>query len=324
MMKRRSPLIKQWLLAGAAALAMAAPGVSAAELKPELGVDDRMVTLGDLFYDVGDKADIIVFEAPEPGRTKVISAFELQRLAKKHELDWEKPDYLKRVRLVRSAATITGEEIADLMRERAIADGADPDSQIRFFGRNNGFLVPFDATAADIEFERFSLSERKDRFSAVLLVPSGGDAPARISLNGTIEEVRQIPVFTRSIMPGEIIKASDIEWISFPANRLTGRAVYSQQQLVGMTVKRPTQTDKPINSNDLMAPVAVQKGAAVTMTVRSGLMLLTASGRALEDGGIGDTIRVLNAKSRTTIDAKVVSSSQVEVISAPSLALGPR
>lgn len=300
-----------------------APG-HAADLKESIAVDGRTVTIGDLFTDAGDKASIVVMEAPAPGKSKTVSGADLQRIADKHQLDWDRPDYLKRVSLSRHATTIAAQEVVDMLLEMAIENGADELSQIRLFGRNSGLLVPVDTTLQDIEFDSFSLSENKDRFSAILSVPSGQDMPKKLSINGVIEEVRVIPVFSRSVMPGEIIKQADIAWINYPAKRLSSRSLLSSQQLVGMTVRRPARTDKPINRNDVMAPIAVAKGEAVTMMVRAGALVLTAAGKALENGGIGDTIRVLNSTSRQTIDAKIIRAGHVEVAGGPTLALGSR
>lgn len=298
--------------------------IAAAELKTQLGVDGRTITLGDLFVGVGDKAKIVVLDSPAPGKSKNISGNDLQRLAKKHGIDWQKPDYLRKVSIRRHAHTVASTEIQLLIHEVAIDAGADPDSQIRFFGRNKGIIVPMDATVDDIKFQSFSLSDKGDRFSTTLLVPSGGDVPTKLNLNGVLEEVRVIPVFNTSIMPGEIIRAEDLSWIKYPAKRLTGRVIMNSQQLVGMTVRRPARTDKPINNNEVSAPIAVAKGDAVTMTVRTRAMILSAGGKALENGGIGDTIRVINSKTRLTVDARIVRAGQVEIVSGPTLALGSR
>ena len=296
----------------------------AADLRSDLTVTERMITIGDLFSDAGDKADIIVLQSPAPGKAKTISARDLERIAKKHDLNWERPDYLKRVSLTRLSSNITNEDLMAFVQERAISAGANPDSQVRLFGRNNGLLVPVDATVHDLAFEQFSLNDKQDRFTGVLLVPSGGESPKKISMSGMLEEVRDIPVLNRSILPGETITAADISWIQYPSNRLGNRAILSQQQLVGMTVRRAVRPEKPINSNEVMEPIIVAKGSSVTMVVRSGPILLTAAGRALENGSLGETIRILNAKSRLTVDAKVVSAGQVEISSGPSLALGSR
>lgn len=298
--------------------------VSSADLKKDLSVDDRVITLGDLFEDIGDKEHIVVLSSPKPGKSKNISGHDLERLAIKHELEWQKPEYLKKVAITRRAHTISSSEILELAYDAAVEAGADPDSQIRLFGRNKGVLVPTTASVDDIRFENFSLSSKGDRFSTVLLVPSGGDIPVKLSLNGVLEEVRDIPVFNSSLMPGEIIRSSDLRWIKYPTKRLNGRVILNSKQLVGMTVRRPARMDKPINTNDIAAPVAVAKGDSVTITVRSRAMTLSAGGQALENGGIGDTIRVINSKSRLTVDAKIVRNGQVEVISGPTLALGSR
>ncbi len=315
----------KWLKAiGIATALLGSLTTQAAELKPELMVVERVVRLSDLFYDAGENASQIVFEAPAPGKSKSISAKDLERIAIRFGIDWERPTYLKRVNLMRLSSTIAASELSELVHQRAIDEGANPDTQVRFFGRNNGVIVPVDTDISELDFEQFSLNEKKNRFNSIVLVPSGGDLPTRLSINGTLEEVREVPVFSRSILPGEEITEKDINWISYPANRLTNRTVLSSNQLVGMTVRRPIRADKLVNSNDVTPPVAVEKGSAVTMLVRSNLMILTATGRALENGGVGDTIRVINAKSRLTVDAKILSAGQVEIISAPSLTLGSR
>lgn len=316
--KIRKCLIASTVVAGMTSV----PAATAAELKQDLAVTDRTVTVGDIFTDAGDHANVIIFEAPAPGKTKSISAYDLERIAQKHEIDWTRPQYLKRVNLTRLSNNITNEDVVSLLHATAISHGANPDSRIRLFGRNSGLIVPLDATIADIEFEQFSLNSKRDRFTTVVLVPSGNSVPKKVSMSGMIEEVRDIPVFNRSILPGEEITAADISWIEYPANRLNSRAIISTDQLVGMTVRRAVRPEKPINITEVMEPVAVEKGSVVTMVVRSGAILLTAAGQALENGSIGETIRILNSKSRLTVDAKVVSAGQVEIVSGPNLALG--
>lgn len=322
-MMRRSHNCKIAGLALSALLACSIP-LNAADLKQNIAVDERIVTLGDLFTDTGEKHSVAVLEAPLPGKVKTVSASELVRIAKKYDLDWQRPDFLKRVSVQRYADTIPTSDVAAMILELAINEGANPDSQLRLLGRNSGLTVPVGTTVGDVGISDFALNDRKDRFTAVLDVPTGGDAPARLNVTGMLEEVRDIPVFSRSVMPGDVIKQSDISWIKFPAKRLSARVVLSSSDLVGKTVRRPSRTEKPITTNDVVAPIAIAKGDAVTMMVRTKAMILTAAGKALENGGIGDTIRVLNPKSRQTVDAKIIRSGQVEILAGPTLALGSR
>ncbi|MBO6503810.1 MAG: flagellar basal body P-ring formation protein FlgA [Kordiimonadaceae bacterium] len=312
-------------IAATVALTLALPiSVTAADLKENIAIEGKTVSLGDLFTETGDKSEIAVLEAPQPGKSRYVSAGELTRIATKYEIDWQRPDYLRRISLMRLSDSIQTSDLSITFLNMAIDDGANPDSEIRLLGRNDVITVPVGATLDDIKIASFTLTDRKDRFSAVLQVPSGSDVPVNLNLSGVIEEVREIPVFNRSVMPGEVIKLSDLTWTKFPAKRLTARAVLNSADLVGMTVKRPARTDKPITTADIVAPIAIAKGDAVTMMVRSKAMILTAAGKALENGGIGDTIRVLNPKSRQTVDAKIIRSGQVEILAGPTLALGSR
>jgi flagellar basal body P-ring formation protein FlgA len=59
--------------------------------------------------------------------------------------------------------------------------------------------------------------------------------------------------------------------------------------------------------------VVVAKGALVTLILQTPSMRLTARGRALDEGGIGDSIRVANAQSRTVVAGVVLANGQVAV-----------
>jgi flagellar basal body P-ring formation protein FlgA len=57
----------------------------------------------------------------------------------------------------------------------------------------------------------------------------------------------------------------------------------------------------------------VEKGALVTMIVQTPFMTLSTQGRALDEGAMGDTIRVMNARSRKVVEAQVTKSDTVMI-----------
>ena len=59
--------------------------------------------------------------------------------------------------------------------------------------------------------------------------------------------------------------------------------------------------------------MTINKKAPVTILVKEGLMQLTAQGRALEDGQVGESIKVMNVYSNKTVYAVVVDENLVEV-----------
>ena len=76
---------------------------------------------------------------------------------------------------------------------------------------------------------------------------------------------------------------------------------------------------QPIREGDLRAPIVVARGSLVGMTLTTPNMVLTAQGRAIEDGAMGQVIKVMNTQSKTTVDAVVEGPGRV-VVSAPGLA----
>ena len=94
---------------------------------------------------------------------------------------------------------------------------------------------------------------------------------------------------------------------------MPGNAILDVAELIGQSAKQSLTLGKPISSNAIQPPVLVKKGSLVTVKLRSNKLLLTARGRALQNGGLDDIIRVQNLQSSRTYDALVTGMGQAEV-----------
>jgi len=83
---------------------------------------------------------------------------------------------------------------------------------------------------------------------------------------------------------------------------------------VGMELRRSVRADHPVTIDHVRAPVLVKRNAIVTMVFRVGGLEITMSGRALDDGGAGETIRLMNADSRQQVSGTVREDATVEVV----------
>lgn len=317
-MKRfRSTLVKT----SASALIFSALGIAgtlslkAADLREKIVVTDAIVKLSDIFTDTGAVGEKIVMEAPAPGKRGPISSYELTKLAEKYSLDWDKPAYLKRVYIHREGEPLKMEELKPAILELAREQGLEDDVKIRIFGRKNGLFLPVGDTVADLEFDTFTLNEQLTRFSAVVRLPLDAGQQSEMRISGTFDAVRLIPMLNRLVAPGEIISKADIDWVEISARRVNRNTVMSSQQLVGQTVTRALPANKMIRNSDIARPLVIAKGSMVQMTYKSGFLTLSMQGRALENGGIGDTIRVMNPKSKKTVFARVEKEGFVKVSS---------
>jgi flagella basal body P-ring formation protein FlgA len=169
------------------------------------------------------------------------------------------------------------------------------------------------ATEAELLVERISWQPTTQRFFATLLAkPAQGDAQ-RISAIGQLSRDVQVPVPVRPLAPGQIIAASDLELVSFGERRLPANAVKDADEMVGRMPRRPLRQGALVTAADLKRPVLVARGAQVIIVISMQNMRLTARGQALDEGAVGDTVRVVNHQSRAVVSGVVGEDGHVDV-----------
>ncbi|RKQ72155.1 flagella basal body P-ring formation protein FlgA [Litorimonas taeanensis] len=85
-------------------------------------------------------------------------------------------------------------------------------------------------------------------------------------------------------------------------------------QYVGMSVVRTISSGAEINPKDVAEPVQVKRNSTVKMIYRLGRLEITATGRALGEGRMGDIITVMNSESRKRVEGRVTGLGVVEMI----------
>lgn len=81
--------------------------------------------------------------------------------------------------------------------------------------------------------------------------------------------------------------------------------------LIALTGAATPALDSPASA--AKAPPAVTRNSVVAIVYRKGPLTLTARGRALGQGAVGDMVRVINLDSRIAIMATVSSEQEVSV-----------
>ena len=89
--------------------------------------------------------------------------------------------------------------------------------------------------------------------------------------------------------------------------------VLDSEQIVGMGVRRTLRIDKPVRRGDIREPVLVSRNILVIMKYKTANMLITAQGKARENGTRGETIRIQSSSSGRTIEGVVIGPGMVAV-----------
>lgn len=133
------------------------------------------------------------------------------------------------------------------------------------------------------------------------------------SFRGKVYALLDVPVPNRAIAPGEILTAADFNARALPAIGMGRFAVVDLQALVGQEVRRLLPEGRVVQSQSLQAPRAVKRGEKLMLSYRNNALEVTAPARALEDAGLGETVRVLNINSNKTITGIARGNGRVEV-----------
>lgn len=164
--------------------------------------------------------------------------------------------------------------------------------------------------AGGLAVENLYYSPVQGRFAAEIVVTG---SQVRLPVSGRAFGVVQIPVLSRRIIPGDVIGPGDIDWQDVRADQTTSDTASTDAQLIGMTPKRGVSTNQPVRLRDLQSPRMVDKGSMVTITLTTQSMTLTTQGKALQDGGKGEVIRVVNTQSNRIVEATVAGPNVVAV-----------
>ena len=286
-----------------------------ATLKQGIIIDRPVITLNDLLDGAEQAGDLVVAHAPAPGERLALNPMAIARIAASRGVRWMPPAGMHRITVTRASRIVP---MADIMAEVELALSIQTngeDLQIELAGHRSTLHVATDKLPT-VEVISMDYAPRTGRFTAIVASPAGDPAAQRERLHGRAWVMTEIPVLSHPVRPGDEISHDDISWQRVRQDRVRRQTVVNVSELVGMSPKRHIAANRLIRVSDLQTPVMVSKGAAVTMVYRHGGLLLTASGRAMENGGRNDVIRVMNDRSRLTIEARVAAPGQVNVIPA--------
>ena len=288
----------------------------AAELRTSIVVTKDAITLGDLFDDAGNAADVVVAEAPAPGGASDISISRISLAARRNGLAWRNTTGLSHITVNRTGIAVPNADVSAAIVEAIIAKNPSilptANMQVDFTGGNAGVQVS-ESDQMDLRVENISFNVRNGNFEALVRAPANNPSAPLRRVYGRAYPVTDVPVLARDVAPGDTVAAADIQWVKMPSSRVSANIVTTQSGLLGMSPRFPVRSGEPLRLSDLQPPVVVAKGAIVDMNYVSGALVLLARGRALEDGAIGDTIDIINPRSNRTVQGVIVGPNAVRI-----------
>ena len=116
-------------------------------------------------------------------------------------------------------------------------------------------------------------------------------------------------VATRTIRAQSVIAAQDVAMV--PAE-ITG-ALTATDAAVGLEAKVTLFAGRPVRAADLAAPALIQRNQVVPVVYQVAGLTIRTDGRALERGGAGAVIKVMNLSSHLTVQGAISPDGSVRV-----------
>jgi len=303
----------------AAVVLLLVTAAEAASLRTSVVVDAPVVTLGDLLTEAGAAADTVVAQAPPPGQRLLLGGERIGAVARAAGLAWRPRSTLVRVVVRRASRDIGATEIA--LRIAAGLAKEVPDARFRVVLGNRASVLHLPTgTAPTLGLASLTFDAASGRFDAVVVGAAGTDAETRLAVSGRAMRVVSVPVLAHRLGRDEVITADDIDWIDLRGDRVGATIVTDVADLIGRVQRRPLKPGRAIRARDVRLPRLVNKGDVVVLSLRTPFMSLTMTGRALEDGALGKTVRVLNTTSKRVIEAVVAGANRATVATPMALA----
>ncbi|MBU3948929.1 MAG: flagellar basal body P-ring formation chaperone FlgA [Proteobacteria bacterium] len=148
----------------------------------------------------------------------------------------------------------------------------------------------------------------------LIAIVSIDDIPkTEVKLSGWVDVFDSVVCASQNLNRGDVITAGDIHLERKNISRLNSDTLKDVDQAIGLMAKHDIKDNDCLKEWMLKRNPLVNKGDMVTILAEHGSIRITAPGRILEKGYMGDYIKVQNAMSKKSVYAKIINDSTVVV-----------
>ncbi len=119
-------------------------------------------------------------------------------------------------------------------------------------------------------------------------------------------------VLARTVPAQTVLTADDLVLV---ASDIPG-ALQDPGPAIGQETRIALYAGRPLRAGDFGAAASVERNQVVPLLYQTASLDILTEGRALERGGTGDVIRVMNISSRNTVWGEIGANGQVRVATA--------
>lgn len=287
---------------------------AATSLRCTAEIDKPAIRLSDLFDKVPTAIDRDIATSPAPGKSYTYDANALNKLAQQYRIDWQAESVADHCVIGRASSQITIEAIGKAVTDKIRSSFKDLDgAQVEaiFDNRNLIIHLPTDQSP-NFTLSNFDYDARSQRFKSDLVAGIKGSQVVQ-SISGRVAVKRDVPVLLQRLEAKTVIGEADLGWVTMSSERISSDMIISSSALIGKELRRDIAENQPIRTRDIIQPRLVTRGSLVNMLVETPYMRITSQGRSLQDGSMGETVRIANTQSKKVVEGTVTGQGTVKI-----------
>jgi flagellar basal body P-ring formation protein FlgA len=208
-----------------------------------------------------------------------------------------------------------GNDVINLVTESIIAKGASKDIKVKINEIRPEDVVAGNEQNLTGELDALEIDKKSGRFTALLITKDNGRNLAPFKISGNYDEMMEVPMLKRQVKSDDVILSEDIYFDKQPARKLRDNVITDNVDLVGKSPKRLISANRPIRKEEISLPFVMTKNKQITIMYKTTNIEIKTLGEAMENGAVGDIIKVKNLTSKQVISGKIESSEVVRVTS---------
>ena len=146
-----------------------------------------------------------------------------------------------------------------------------------------------------------------------LELSEGGRCLRRLTVPVRQRRWERLPVARRDLERGHLLEAADLEERWIETTRLPETELPGLTQLPGRRLTRFLPEGRPVAARQLAWDPDIRRGEPLTLSVVSGGVTVSAAAEALEDGRVGQWLRVRLAEGGRRFQARLTARGQARV-----------
>ena len=144
-------------------------------------------------------------------------------------------------------------------------------------------------------------------------IDAGGQTQRAMSVTADIRHLRPVLVASRMLRRGEALTLDLVELVECDITQLRHGYFTDFEALGNMQTRRSVVAGDVLTRNHVEAIPVVHRGDEVELVARTNQLAVSALGQAMQDGGIGERIRVKNSDSGKILYGQIIDAATIQV-----------